>query len=117
MANKGIENLRPFKKGDPRINRGGRPRAYDALRKLAQEIAQEEIPVTMDGKAVQMSRAEAILRNWAASKNPTCQENFIVAAYGKAPDEVVINPESRIIIEVEYVDSGNGNGGGNGSGG
>ncbi len=30
-----------FTKGDPRINRNGRPKSFDALRALAQEIAHE----------------------------------------------------------------------------
>ena len=38
------ENRKPggkFVKGDPRINRNGRPKSFDALRALAQEIAHE----------------------------------------------------------------------------
>ena len=35
------KQLKPFVKGDPRINRKGRPKSFDALRSLAQEIAHE----------------------------------------------------------------------------
>lgn len=118
VANKGIENLKPFKKGDERINRQGRPRSFDAMRTLARKIADETVTVPgNDGKSLDMTRAEIILRQWASSKNPISQQNFMVAAFGKVPDEVVINPESKIILEVEYVDGSNGNGNGNGSGG
>lgn len=118
MANKGIENLKPFKKGDERINRGGRPRSFDAARAIARRIAEEMVTVSgAGGKSVEMSRAEVIFRQWAQSKNPISQQNFIYAAFGKVPDEIVINPESRIILEVEYVDGANGNGNGNGNGG
>lgn len=116
MANKGVENLKPFKKGDDRINRAGRPRSFDAARAIARRIADEMVTVSgAGGKSVEMTRAEVIFRQWASSKNPISQQNFIYAAFGKVPDEIVINPESRIILEVEYVDGANGRNG-NGSG-
>ena len=74
----------PFKKGDPRINRKGRPRSFDALRELAQQIAHEPTQIIMDGHKVTV--AEAILRQWAQSKNPQLQRAFIEVAFGKVPD-------------------------------
>jgi hypothetical protein len=105
-----------FVKGDKRINRNGRPRAFDELRDLAQKIAKEKIKIRETGtvgeekieRIVEVTRAEAILRQWAASKNPVSQQNFITAAYGKVPDEIVINPNSKIILEVQYTDGTNG---------
>ena len=67
-----------FVKGDPRINRNGRPRSFDQLRKLAQQIAHERIA---DGSTV--TAAEAILRQMAHD-NP---ERFIEIAFGKVPDQ------------------------------
>ena len=89
MANP--QNLKPFKKGDPRINRNGRPKSFDALRALAQEIAHEKAKaggntVVIDGHSVTV--AEAILRQWAQSKNPTLQRQFIEVAFGKVPQPV-----------------------------
>jgi hypothetical protein len=52
---------KPFTKGDPRINRKGRPKSFDALRVLAQEIAHEPITVVNGHRA---TVAEMILRKW-----------------------------------------------------
>ena len=87
------QNLKPFVKGDPRINRKGRPKSFDALRELARDIAHEKAKaggntVVIDGHSVTV--AEAILRQWAQSKNPTLQRQFIEVAFGKVPQAVDI---------------------------
>lgn len=80
-----------FTKGDPRINRKGRPKHFDALRELAQQIAHETPkdshgkPLVIDGHIATVT--EAILRQWATSKNPQLQKAFIEYAYGKVPDK------------------------------
>lgn len=73
---------------DPRINRKGRPKSFDALRSLAQEIAHEAAKqggqaVVIDGHAVTVT--EAIMRSWAVSKDPRLQQKFIEVAYGQVP--------------------------------
>ena len=77
-----------FKRGDPRINRLGRPRTFDAARELAQQIAHEvarsgNSEVVIDGHRVTVT--EAILRQWATSKDPRLQQAFMEYAYGKPP--------------------------------
>ena len=94
---------KPFRKGDPRINRKGRPKSFDALRELAQEIAHEKAKtggntVTIDGHSVTV--AEAILRQWAQSKNPQLQRAFIEIAFGKVPDNIELNSKGEIIFRV-----------------
>jgi len=89
MANK-IENLKPFTKGDPRINRNGRPKSIDTLRKLAQQIANE--PAQENGEAIVINGhvitvIESVLRSWARSKDPRLQIAFVEYAYGKVPRE------------------------------
>ena len=95
-----------FNKGDPRINRKGRPKTFDALRALAQTIAHEAAltsgqPLVIDGHIVTV--AEAILRQWAQSKNPQLQQRFIEVAFRKVPDDINLRGKDgdalKIIIE------------------
>lgn len=77
---------KPFEKGDARINRKGRPKAFDGYRALAQQIAHEEAlsrgePVVINGHKVTVT--EAILRQWAQSKDPRLQMQFMKVAYGE----------------------------------
>lgn len=85
-----------FKKGDARINRKGRPRSFDKLRKLAQAIALENASETM-------TVIEVIMRKWATSKDPRLQQAFIEYAYGKVPTQNEVTGKSgepiKFIIE------------------
>jgi hypothetical protein len=102
MANN--ENLKPFKKGDKRINRKGKPKSFLALRELAQQIAHEEM-LQNDGSARTVT--ELILRKWAGSNDPRLQMAFVEYAFGKVPaqseisgkDGESIKTEGKIIIE------------------
>jgi hypothetical protein len=81
---------KPFVKGDVRINRKGRPKSFDALRELAQQIAHEVArkagtgePIIIEGHKATM--AEMILRSWAQSNKQELQRAFIEIAFGKVP--------------------------------
>ena len=101
---------KPFEKGagkDPRINRKGRPKSFDQLRSLAQEIAHEAAkqgnqPVVIDGHAVTVT--EAIMRQWAMSKDPRLQQKFIEVAYGQVPSVTWLEGQDGgpMIIKVVY---------------
>lgn len=87
------KQLTPFVKGDPRINRKGRPKTFDAARELAQAIAHEVAKaggedVVIDGHRVTV--IEAIMRQWATSKVPALQQAFVEYAYGKPPTKTEI---------------------------
>ncbi len=88
-------NLKPFQKGkDPRRNTNGRPRTFDALRKLAQQIATEDVtqggqPLVIDGHKVTV--IEAVMRALASSKNPRDRELFLKYAYGAPPSSVEVS--------------------------
>jgi hypothetical protein len=92
MANP--QNLKPFKKGDPRINRKGRPKSFGALRELAISISNEMVkkdnkPVIIDDHIATV--AEMMLRTWATSRNPQLQRAFFEYAFGKVPDKTELS--------------------------
>ena len=97
---------------DPRINRKGRPKSFDALRSLAQEIAHEAAkqgnqPVVIDGHVVTVT--EAIMRQWAMSKDPRLQQKFIEVAYGQVPSVTRLEGQDGgpMIIKVVYENEDN----------
>ena len=91
---------KPFTKGDVRINRTGRPRHFDAFRKLAQQISHEEITLS---KGQKISVIEAILRSWARSKEPALQIKFMEIAFGKVPDRIeATGLENRPTLILHY---------------
>ena len=92
--------LKPFVKGDPRINRKGRPRSFDELRKLGQAIAAETVTTN---RGARITLAEAILWSWAESKEPILQKAFMEYAFGKVPDKLETNPlEGRKTLILHY---------------
>lgn len=70
-----------FVKGDSRINRKGRPKSFDALRALTQQIACEDI-VGSDGTT--RTAVEIIMRKMA-TENP---ERFLEIGFGKVPTPI-----------------------------
>jgi hypothetical protein len=85
-----------FAKGDKRINRKGRPRSFDELRKLAQQISHETIETKSGDK---LTVAEAIMRSWAQSKDARLQQAFINYAYGAPPTKTEVSgPDGGPIV-------------------
>ena len=82
---------KPFVKGDKRINRGGRPKSFDALRKLAQKIA-GELPEESD-----VTRVTEMLIEMSKSKNPSDRALFLAYAFGKPKEEVDVTSKGESI--------------------
>jgi hypothetical protein len=96
----GRANLRPFVAGDPRINRRGRPKNFDAFRELAQAIAHEK---TAGDNGETITIVESILRSWAKSKEPALQKAFVEYAFGKVPDKLeTTGLENKPVLILHY---------------
>jgi hypothetical protein len=89
-----------FQERKHQINRKGRPGNFDALRELAQQIGHE--PLTIGDKRLTVT--EAILRQWAQSKNPQLQRAFIEIAYGKVPDKLDVTGMDKIVVKLTQAD-------------
>ncbi len=88
-----------FQERKHQINRRGRPKSFDTLRALAQDIA-HEVATKKDGQPVivdnhKVTVVEAIMRQWAT--DPKRQELFIAYAFGKVPQPVEMKLEDELL--------------------
>lgn len=90
-----------FTKNDPRINRKGRPKSFDALRRLAQQIACEVVKdPDLDAP---VSRVELMLRKMAGSGDARKAVPFLEIAYGKVPAPVEVTGKGGGPIATQQV--------------
>lgn len=94
-----------FQKNDARINRKGRPRNFDGLRELGLSISSE--PITKDGEPVTVNGhvltvTEAILRQWAQSRDARLQMAFIEVTFGKVPNVTQLTGANGTPIQTEH---------------
>ena len=76
--NKGHQNLIPFKKGDPNINRKGRPKTLKGLRKLIQKIGAEDYENNPE-----WTNIETLLRAMMRSKNSADHIGILKYGWGE----------------------------------
>lgn len=101
-----------FVKGDPRINRKGRPKTMDALKRLVlaelTKIATDASgkPIIIDGQEI--TNVQALITGSIHSKDWRRIEYVLNVAYGKVPDVHELtgkDGEPIKFIEVERSDS------------
>lgn len=89
---------KPFAKGDPRINRKGRPRSFQAFRELTQDVLHEEArdnngqPIVVNGHIA--TNAEMIVRSWLTDRKR--QKDLVESAFGKVPLNVDLTSGGEI---------------------
>jgi len=87
-----------FKKGDPRINRLGRPKNMPELREMVQRILHEKLVDKVNGVA--MTRIELIARDMAMSKDPRKVQSLLEIAFGKIPQAVDVSLSDKVVVEI-----------------
>ena len=85
------KNLRPFTKADPRINRAGRPRDFDAVRDLVQEFLAE--PVTKN--RTRLRRLFERMEQSTAGRT-----KLLEYAYGKVPQPITGKDEEPLTLNI-----------------
>jgi len=106
QAGGGSANRGRFTKGDPRINRKGRPKTFDQLRRLALSLLNEPAkgpdgqPLAIDGHIA--TNVEIILRS--AMRHPRFAQWILEVAYGKVPDKVEVSGRDGAPIQIRAYD-------------
>jgi hypothetical protein len=92
-----IENLKPFVKNDPRINRKGTPKNFKQLRRLVVDLASEETKEDA-------TRIVNMLRKMFDSDNPSDKALLLKYGFGNVPDETdITSGGEKITVTIKSV--------------
>ena len=91
---------KPFVKGDVWINRSGRPRSFDQLRLLAQQIGQEKV---RDENGALLTVAEMVLRKLVQSNDARALQIFLEYGYGAPPTKIDCETlDTKTVLHLHY---------------
>ena len=99
----------PFKPGkgkdlDPRINAKGRPKSFDALRKLATDLLTKDATYK-DAEGVEhvvdKTYVELILLDWMNSSRHEKQKSVLEYAYGEVPKNVQLQLDVSSLTDIQ----------------
>lgn len=91
-----------FRRGDRRINKGGKPKSFQAFRVICQRVLSELTTVDVEGRKRAITRAEKLARDWADSKEPTLQRALAEYAFGRVPDKLDVDLGERTVLVLHY---------------
>jgi len=92
--NENLKKRKPFKKGDPRINRKGRPKMPDLSEAIAKILNEEK-----DGKTA-LEAILAALRAKAAKGDVRAAQELFDRGYGKA-SQLIINDDLNTLVGID----------------
>lgn len=99
---KRLANLKPFEKGDPRINRKGAPKKLPALKKLLELLMggeeDEDIADTKAGKIIAAMIEDATGKN---DRSSAARKELLERAFGKVKDEVEVKSHAVVWNETK----------------
>ena len=96
---------KPFVRGDPRINRKGRPKNQtptEIIEAIAHKIGLETVKQD-DGH--KRSLYETVLRKCATSNNPAMLALFLAYAGGKPRERVSIDSNATLTVKLRWPDA------------
>lgn len=80
------------------INRNGRPKDFDQLRALVQELLGEKITVRKGGQSAKLTRLENLILEMIAAKQSAEHTTVLQYGFGKVPDTIDLTSKGESVV-------------------